>query len=48
MALRVLVSEVTAKKLMEEFRRLDVDPLLSKIADGILIDEARHLSFNHI
>ncbi len=44
----VLVSEVTAKKLMEEFRRLDLDPLLSKIADGILIDEARHLGFNHI
>jgi hypothetical protein len=44
----VLVSEVTAKKLMEEFRRLDLDPLLSKIADGILLDEARHLGFNHI
>jgi hypothetical protein len=44
----VLVSEVTAKKLMEEFRRLDLDPVLSKIADGVLIDEARHLGFNHI
>ena len=44
----VLVSEVIAKKLMEEFRRLDIDPLLSKIADGILLDEARHLGFNHI
>jgi len=44
----VLVSEVTAKKLMEEFRRLDLDPLLSKISEGILIDEARHLGFNHI
>ncbi|MEL7061289.1 MAG: ferritin-like domain-containing protein [Acidobacteriota bacterium] len=44
----VLVSEVIAKKLMEEFRRLDLDPLLSKIADGILLDEARHLGFNHI
>ncbi len=44
----VLVSEVIAKKLMEEFRRLDLDPLLSDIADGILIDEARHLGFNHI
>ena len=44
----VLVSEVTAKILMEEFRRLDLDPLLSKIADGILLDEARHLGFNHI
>ncbi len=44
----VLVSEVMAKKLMEEFRRLDLDPLLSDIADGILLDEARHLGFNHI
>ncbi len=44
----VLVSEVTAKVLMEELRRLDLDPVLSKIADGILIDEARHLGFNHI
>jgi len=44
----VLVSEVIAKKLMEEFRRLDLDPLLSDIADGILLDEARHLGFNHI
>ncbi|MEM1180264.1 MAG: ferritin-like domain-containing protein [Acidobacteriota bacterium] len=44
----VLVSEVIAKKLMEEFRRLDLDPVLSKIADGILLDEARHLGFNHI
>ncbi len=44
----VLVSEVIAKKLMEEFRRLDLDPLLSDIADGVLLDEARHLGFNHI
>lgn len=44
----VLVSEVLAKLVMEEFRRLDIDPLLSKIADGILLDEARHLGFNHI
>ena len=44
----VLVSEVMAKKLMEEFRRLDLDPLLSDIADGVLLDEARHLGFNHI
>lgn len=44
----VLVSEVIAKKLMEEFRRLDLDPLLTDIADGILLDEARHLGFNHI
>ena len=44
----VLVSEVIAKKLMEEFRRLDLDPLLTDIADGVLLDEARHLGFNHI
>ncbi len=44
----VLVSEVTAKLIMEEFRRLDLDPVLSEIADGILVDEARHLGFNHI
>lgn len=44
----VLVSEVIAKKLMEEFVRLDHDPLLSDIAHGILRDEARHLGFNHI
>jgi hypothetical protein len=44
----VLVSEVLAKLVMEEFRRLDLDPVLSEIADGILLDEARHLGFNHI
>lgn len=44
----VLVSEVLAKLVLEEFRRLDLDPVLSEIADGILIDEARHLGFNHI
>lgn len=44
----VLVSEVLAKLVMEEFRRLDLDPVLSDIADGILLDEARHLGFNHI
>jgi hypothetical protein len=44
----VLVSEVLAKLVMEEFRRLDLDPVLSEISDGILFDEARHLGFNHI
>jgi hypothetical protein len=44
----VLVSEVLAKLVMEEFIRLDLDPVLSDIADGILKDEARHLGFNHI
>ncbi len=43
-----LVSEVLAKLVMEEFRRLDLDPVLNEIADGILADEARHLAFNHI
>lgn len=44
----VLVSEVLAKLVMEGFRSLDLDPLLSEISDGILKDEARHLGFNHI
>ncbi|MEM8959924.1 MAG: ferritin-like domain-containing protein [Acidobacteriota bacterium] len=44
----VLVSEVLAKLVLEEFRRLDLDATLSEIADGILLDEARHLGFNHI
>lgn len=44
----VLVSEVLAKLTMEEFKRLDLDPVLSEIASGILEDEARHLAFNHI
>lgn len=44
----VLVSEVLAKLVLEEFRRLDLDPVLSEISDGILLDEARHLGFNHI
>jgi len=43
-----LVSEVLAKLVMEEFRRLDLDPVLNQIAEGILADEARHLAFNHI
>ncbi len=44
----VLISEVLAKLAMEEFKRIDVDPVLSEIARGILEDEARHLAFNHI
>ncbi|MBI3830705.1 MAG: ferritin-like domain-containing protein [Planctomycetes bacterium] len=44
----VLISEVMAKLIMEEFRRLDLDPVLSEISNGILEDEARHLGFNHI
>ncbi|MEM9293782.1 MAG: ferritin-like domain-containing protein [Acidobacteriota bacterium] len=44
----VLVSEVLAQLVMEELKRIDMDPVLSDIADGILEDEARHLGFNHI
>jgi hypothetical protein len=44
----VLVSEVLARQLMLEFKRLDIDPVLSDISDGLLTDEARHLGFNHI
>lgn len=44
----VLVSEVLATLVMKEFRRLDLDPVLSQISDGILRDEARHLAFNHV
>lgn len=44
----VLVSEVLATFVMKEFERLDLDPVLSDIAHGILRDEARHLGFNHI
>ena len=44
----VLVSECLAKLAMEEFKRLDLDPVLSEISRGILEDEARHLAFNHI
>jgi len=44
----VLVSEVLAKLILEEFVRLDLDPVLSDICQGILEDEARHLGFNQI
>lgn len=44
----VLVSECTAKVIMQEFIRLDLDPVLSEISEGILVDEARHLAFNHV
>ena len=44
----VLVSECAAKVMMQEFVRLDLDPVLSEISDGILVDEARHLAFNHV
>ena len=44
----VLVSEVAAKLVTQEFVRLDLDPVLSEISDGILVDEARHLAFNHV
>jgi len=44
----VLVSEVLALHFMQEFKRIDIDPVLSEICDGILQDESRHLGFNHI
>ena len=44
----VLVSEVLAKLVLENFVRLDLDPVLSDICHGILEDEARHLGFNQI
>jgi hypothetical protein len=44
----VLVSEVAAKLFVGEFLRLDLDPVLSSISEGILKDEARHLAFNHV
>jgi len=44
----VLVSEVLAKLVLEEFVRLDLDPVLSDICHGILEDESRHLGFNQI
>ena len=44
----VLASECLALKTMEQFRDLDLDPVLSDISDGILLDESRHLGFNHI
>lgn len=43
-----LVSEVLAKLTLEELRRIDLDPVLSDIADRVLVDEARHLGFNHV
>jgi P-aminobenzoate N-oxygenase AurF len=44
----VLVSEVLATLVMKELRRIDLDPVLTDIATGILRDEARHLAFNHV
>ena len=44
----LLVIETMAKKAMTEFLRLDLDPALSQICEGILRDEARHLAFNRI
>ncbi len=44
----VLVSECLALKLMHVFRDLSLDPVLDDICDGILLDESRHLGFNHL
>lgn len=43
-----LVSEVLAKTVLESFREVDLDPVLSELCNRILIDEARHLAFNHV
>jgi hypothetical protein len=43
-----LVSEVLAKSVLEAFREVDLDPVLSELCNRILIDEARHLAFNHV
>jgi hypothetical protein len=43
-----LVSEVLAKLTLEAFRDLDLDPVLSELCQRILVDEARHLAFNHV
>ena len=42
-----LVSEVLAKRVLEEFRDIDLDPVLSELCNRVLVDEARHLAFNH-
>lgn len=42
-----LVSEVLAKRVLEELRDLDLDPVLSELCGRVLVDEARHLAFNH-
>jgi len=44
----LLVVEVLAKKVMQEFNRIDLDPALSQISEGILGDETRHLGFNRV
>ncbi len=43
-----LVSEVLAKFVLEAFRDVDLDPVLSELCEKVLVDEARHLAFNHI
>lgn len=42
-----LISEVLAQRVLQEFRDLDLDPVLSEICHRVLVDEARHLAFNH-
>ncbi len=44
----VLVSEVAAKLFIQEMLRVDLDPVLSEMCDGLLTDEARHLAFNRV
>lgn len=43
-----LVSEVVAKRSLEELRARDIDPVFTEFTGRILEDEARHLAFNHL
>lgn len=43
-----LVSEVVAKRSLEELRRRDIDPVFTEFTGRVLEDEARHLAFNHL
>lgn len=43
-----LVSELSAKIIQEDLRTLELDPVLDEMCRRILIDETRHIAFNHI
>lgn len=43
-----LVSELSAKIMQEDLRALGLDPVLDEMCRRILIDETRHIAFNHI
>ena len=46
--MQVNLTANTDMRSVEEFKRLDIDPVLSELSQGIIEDEARHLAFNHI